>query len=193
MPRMSSSLSVSALVAQYGYWMVFFGALAEGESVLLTAGFAAHRGLLQLPQVIALAFAAGTLGDQLAFHLGRRFGPRLLASRPSLARQAERLQPLLQRHPNAAILSVRFLYGLRTAGPIALGTLGVPRWKFVLLNLAGAALWAVGFALLGYQFGNALQWWLKDLRAVEEGVLLALLLAAVAVPLWRRLRHRTAA
>ena len=193
MRRMASSLSVSGLVAQYGYWMVFVGALAEGESVLLAAGFAAHRGLLQLPWVMALAFVAGSLGDQLCFFLGRRHGARLLARFPSLQAKVERVRPLLQRHPNAAVLGVRFLYGLRTAGPIALGTLGVPRWKFVLLNLAGAALWAVGFALLGYQFGNALQWWLRDLRAVEEGVLLALLLAAVAVPLWRWLRHRATA
>ena len=190
---MASSLSVSALVAQYGYWMVVVGALAEGESVLLAAGFAAHRGLLQLPWVIALAFIASSLGDQFCFYLGRRHGPRLLARFPSLQTKVERVRPLLQRYPSAAILSVRFLYGLRTAGPIALGALGVPRWKFVLLNLASAALWASGFALLGYQFGNALQWWLKDLRAVEEGVLVVLLLAAVAVPLWWRLRHRTAA
>ena len=193
MPRMASSLSVSALVAQYGYWMVVVGALAEGESVLLAAGFAAHRGLLQLPWVIALAFIASSLGDQFCFYLGRRHGPRLLARFPSLQTKVERVRPLLQRYPSAAILSVRFLYGLRTAGPIALGALGVPRWKFVLLNLASAAIWATGFALLGYQFGNALQWWLKDLRAVEEGVLVVLLLAAVAVPLWWRLRHRTAA
>ena len=191
MPRMISSLSVSALVAQYGYWMVFFGALAEGESVLLTAGFAAHRGLLQLPQVIALAFAAGTLGDQLAFHLGRRFGPRLLASRPSLARQAERLQPLLQRHPRATILSLRFTYGLRIAGPVALGALGVPRWTFVWLNMLGAALWATGFCLLGWQFGNAMQWLLQDLHAVQDAVMVGLLAGGLVLGLlwWRRRRR----
>lgn len=188
---MVSSLSVSALVAQYGYWMVLLGALAEGESVLLAAGFAAHRGLLQLPWVIAIAFVAGSLGDQLFFHLGRRHGPRLLARFPSLQAAAQRLRPLLLRHPNGAILSVRFLYGLRTAGPIVLGVLGVPRGRFALLNLTSAALWATAFALLGYQFGAALQWWLEDLHAVEEGVLVALLLAALAWPLWRWLRRRS--
>lgn len=183
---------MSALVAQYGYAMVFVGTLLEGESVLLAAGFAAHRGLLELRWVVALAFVASTLGDQIYFYLGRRHGPRLLARFPTLQAELERLQPLLQRHPNVAIFSVRFLYGLRTAGPIALGALGVPPWKFVLFNLLGAALWSTAFALLGYQFGNALQWWLKDLRDVEEGVLVVLLLAAMVLPLWWRWRHRRA-
>ena len=177
-------------LAQYGYAFVFVGALAEGESVLLVAGFAAHRGLLKLPEVMALAFVAGTLGDQICFYLGRRHGPALLARFPSLA--DARRAPAADAAsgiPNAAILSVRFLYGLRTAGPIALGTLGVSRWRFALLNMLSAALWAVAFSLLGYQFGNALQWLLDDLRSVEEGVLAALLAAALVWAVWRRLRR----
>ncbi len=183
-------MSVSALVAQYGYAFVFAGALAEGESVLLAAGFAAHRGLLKLPEVMAVACVAGTLGDQLYFHLGRRHGARLLARFPSLQAQVKRVEPMLARHPNAAILSLRFLYGLRTAGPIALGALGVSRWRFTLLNLLSAALWALAFSLLGYQFGNALQWLLPELRAVEETALVAVLAAALAWSLWRRRRAR---
>jgi membrane protein DedA with SNARE-associated domain len=184
MPRMN----IGAWLAQYGYAFVFLGALAEGETVLMVAGFAAHRGLLHLPEVMAIAFAAATLGDQVCFYLGRRHGQKLLARFPSLAGHIARLQPMLQRHPNSAILSVRFLYGLRTVGPIALGTMGISRWRFALLNMLGAAVWAVAFSLLGYQFGNALNWLLDDLRWVEEGVLAALLVAALVWALWRRLR-----
>jgi membrane protein DedA with SNARE-associated domain len=182
--------SVSALVAQYGYLMVLAGALAEGESVLIAAGFAAHRGLLHLPWVILLGAAAGTLGDQLFFYLGRRHGPQLLARWPSVARQAQRMQPLLQRHPNLAILGVRFLYGLRTAGPLALGALGVPLWKFTLLNAVGALLWAALFSAVGWHFGQAMQWLLADLRAAEEGLLVALFAAVLAASLWWRWRRR---
>jgi membrane protein DedA with SNARE-associated domain len=182
-------MTLSSFVAQYSYVAVFIGALAEGESVLLVAGFAAHRGMLGLPEVIALAFLAGILGDQLFFYLGRRHGARLFARFPKLQQQAQRLQPLLAKHPNASILSVRFLYGLRAAGPIALGALGVPRWKFVLLNMLGAAIWATGFSLLGYQFGNAMSWLLDDLRAAEEALLTALCVAALGWAIYRRLRR----
>lgn len=184
--------SVSELVAHYGYLMVFAGALTEGESVLIAAGFAAHRGLLHLQWVIVLAALAGALGDQLFFYLGRRHGAQVLARWPRLAQRTQRVQPLLQRHPNLAILGVRFLYGLRTAGPLALGALGVPRWKFALLNLAGALLWATLFSLLGWHFGQAMQWLLDDLRAAEEGLLVGLFVLALAVSLCWRLRRRRA-
>ena len=183
-------MSVAALVAQYGYAFVFAGAMAEGESILITAGFAAHRGLLQLHLVLVVAFVAGTLGDQVYFYLGRRHGRRLLARWPALAQHMQRVQPMLQRHPNAVIVSLRFLYGLRTAGPIALGALGVSPVRFVLLNLLGAALWALIFCLLGYQFGNVLQRLLPRLHALEEAVLITVLIVALAWTLWRRQRAR---
>ena len=37
---------ISAFVATYGYVAVFAGTLLEGETILLSAGFAANRGLL---------------------------------------------------------------------------------------------------------------------------------------------------
>jgi membrane protein DedA with SNARE-associated domain len=183
-------MNVSALVAQYGYAFVFAGALAEGESVLLAAGFAAHRGMLKLHEVVAVAFVAATLGDQLCFYVGRRHGPRLLARFPKLQAQVQRVEPMLQRHPNLAIQSLRFLYGLRTAGPIALGALGVSRWRFALLNMLSAALWAVAISLLGYQFGHLLDRLAPQLRTAEETVLVLLLVVALIWTLWRRQRAR---
>ena len=182
-------MTLSTLIHQYGYAAVFVGALAEGESVLLAAGFAAHRAWLQLPLVMLVAFVAGTIGDQLFFFAGRRYGERLFKRFPTLARQAERVAPLLHRHPNVAVLSLRFLYGLRIAGPIALGALGLSAWRFIALNMLGAAIWAALFATLGYQFGNALQWVFDDLRRFEEIALLGLLLAGIGWTLWRRQRR----
>jgi membrane protein DedA with SNARE-associated domain len=44
---------------------VFLGTLLEAETILLSAGFAANRGLLQWPLVVAVAFVGATLGDQI--------------------------------------------------------------------------------------------------------------------------------
>jgi membrane protein DedA with SNARE-associated domain len=182
-------MTLASLVEQYGYAAVFVGALAEGESLLLAAGYAAHRGWLKLPEVMLVAFVASTLGDQFFFFLGRARGRDLMARFPKVGGHAQRVRRLLERYPNSAILSVRFLYGLRIAGPIALGAFGVSARRFVLLNMLGAAIWACAVAAIGYQFGNALQWWLDDLRRVEEAALGLLLAAGV---LWTvyRYRHR---
>jgi membrane protein DedA with SNARE-associated domain len=37
-------MNFAALISQYGYFALFAGALLEGETVLILAGFAAHQG-----------------------------------------------------------------------------------------------------------------------------------------------------
>jgi len=64
-------VSLSGLIADYGYVALFAGTLLEGETVLILAGFAAHQGYLQLHWVIGIALLGGFLGDQFYFWLGR--------------------------------------------------------------------------------------------------------------------------
>lgn len=181
-------MTLTALIASYGYYALFAGTFLEGETVLIAAGFAAHRGILNLSWVIAIAFAASTLGDQLAFLLGRWYGERLLQRFPALRRKVPVVQALLERHHVPFILGVRFFYGLRIAGPFVIGMSRVPFPVFALLNMTGALVWAVAVASAGYYFGMALEIWIADLKQFEEAVLAVILAAGTGIWLWRRMR-----
>jgi membrane protein DedA with SNARE-associated domain len=148
-------MAVPQLLADYGYLAVFAGSLLEGETILVLAGFAAHQGHLSLPWVVAVAFCGGTLGDQIFFFAGRRYGDSLLRRLPRLARNAERVNRLLLRHHAGLIVGVRFMYGMRIIGPIVIGMSQVSARRFLLFNLLGAALWSVAVAGVGFFFGHA--------------------------------------
>lgn len=183
---------ISNFVASYGYFAVFLGTLLEGETILLAAGFAAHRGLLNWPLVALVAFLGATVGDQLAFLLGRWKGAVLIARFPALARRAPQVHALLERHDILLIIGVRFLYGLRLAGPIVIGSSGVSPLRFAALNMIGAALWAVLVAGAGYYFGVALQTLFTDIKRIEEIILITILVGGFLVWLWRRKRQARA-
>ena len=116
--------SIAHLVAQYGYWAVVAGCLLEGETVLVLVGFAARQGLLSLPVVMALGACAGALSDVALFGVGRWRGAALLARWPRIASYREPLNRLLARWGAWVVVGVRFMYGMRIAGPVLLGT----RW-----------------------------------------------------------------
>ena len=181
---------ISAFVASYGYLAVFVGTLLEGETILIAAGFAAHRGLLNWPLVVLVALVGATLGDQIAFLLGRWKGDALIERFPALGRQAPRIHALLERYDASFILSVRFLYGLRIAGPVIIGSSRVTFLRFAVLNVVGAALWAVLIAGAGYIFGAAIETVLVDLKVVEELLLVAILVLGSGFWLWRRFRMK---
>ncbi|MGU5780301.1 DedA family protein [Aeromonas caviae] len=176
-------MNIPELIQNYGYAAVAVGTFLEGETVLLLAGAAASRGHLAMPWVIAVATVASFAGDQLFFYLGRAYGPALLQRFPKLGAGTARARVLLERHNTPVILSVRFLYGLRIAGPLAIGMSGVGWLRFFVLNLIGAVVWACAIAALGYGTGQALASVLGTIDADEIWTIGALL-AASALAWW---------
>lgn len=187
---MLEHLDLNALIAAYGYWVIFIGCLLEGETVLILGGMAAHQGSLQWPQVIGWATLGGILGDQLLFWTGRYSGARLL---PRLRRHQaaiERVQGLIQRYPSTAVFAVRFLYGMRLVGPMVIGASGLAPWRFALLNVLGAAVWAILFVSAGYWAGEALEHFLGDLKPYRLPIFLGVLALMALAALVRHLRNR---
>lgn len=175
------------------YVVIFVGTFLEGETVLLMAGFAAHRGYLSVAWVMLLAFAGSYAGDQLWFWVGRRHGPALLRRRPKWAPRVERAKALLERWHAGFILGFRFVYGIRTVTPFALGMTRISALRYLVLNGIGAAVWAVVVTLLGYGFGEAIQLFVKRAHHLEIGIVAAMGLVALALWTARRLRegHQT--
>lgn len=180
---------LTQLVAEYGYLAVFAGAVLEGETILILAGFAAHQGYLSFPLVTTIALFGGTLGDQIFFMLGRRYGVTLLRRFPQWNPGAQRVNLLLLRYHAGVIIGVRFMYGLRIVGPIAIGMSEVPAWRFILFNVIGAAIWAPLIAGVGYLFGQTLQWLFADIKHYEEVALLVVIGGALMLSLFHRLRR----
>ncbi len=183
-------MSPALLIGTYGYAAILLGTAIEGETVLIAAGFLAHRGYLELKWVLLMAFLGSLAADQLFFCLGRWKGPSFLEKRPTWQPRAQRVQRLLNRHTTALAVGFRFLYGLRTVVPFAIGMSGIETGKFLLLNASGALIWVAVMGGAGYAFGQILEALLGDLKKYELPVVLAIVLFGAAV--WLFLRKRPA-
>ena len=58
-------MDLNTLISQYGYAALVIGSLAEGETVTLLGGVAAHQGLLKFPLVVLSVALGGMIGDQV--------------------------------------------------------------------------------------------------------------------------------
>ncbi len=181
-------MSLELLIEKYGYVALFVGAVLEGETAVVLAGFAANRGLLKLPQVMTIAFLSTLLVDQSAFFLGKYYGRDFLARRLNWKNYVDRIHRYLNRHQNLAIIGFRFLYGMRIAATFALGTSGVKPLRFVSLNIISVFCLAVLFTSGGYIFGRALALLTGDIQRYQFKIMLGLIILALVVYLFRLLR-----
>jgi len=184
-------LDVPLLVQTYGYPAAFVGSMLEGETVLVLAGLAAHRGHLSLPTVWLLAAVGGAMGDALYFALGRRYGEHLIARFPWFAPAVARVHRLIARGPVISVIAVRFLYGVRMAGPAVIGTSAMSWPHFLLWNAFGALLWSAAWLAIGYTIGEVAQRVLGNLAHVERELFLGVLAVAVIAAIVVRVRART--
>jgi membrane protein DedA with SNARE-associated domain len=174
-------MTIETLIQTYGYPALFAGTVLEGETILIMAGFAAHRGFLSLGWVIAVAFLGSFAGDQTWFYLGRLRGRSFLSRRPAWQPRVDRVHRLLERHQIPVVLGFRFLYGLRNVTPFVIGASGFQPARFLLLNAAGAAIWAVAGGAAGYLFGQTVEVFVEEAKKYELMLFIALAVGGLLV------------
>ena len=175
---------------EFGYFALFLGTFFEGETILVLAGFLAFRGYMDLKLVMIVAFLGSYAGDQLWYFLGRKHGRKLLARKPRWQLMGDKALEHIRKHPDIWVLSFRFVYGLRSVMPVAIGLSGYPPLRFMLLNAVSALIWAAALAQAAFHLGTVLQTLLDDLARYELWILAAMALLGGGLWLRRRLKRQ---
>lgn len=171
---------LQSIIAEYGVYFVFLGTLLEGETVVIMAGFLSHQGMLDPLGVVGAAFLGSWINDQGLFYVGRYFSSsRFVMKQKELPVFAKALG-LIERNSTQFILAFRFLYGLRTVSPLALGVSSVPATRYLLFNTIAAAVWAPAITGIGYALGVLLHGAVGRLPKIEHRIGAALAVAALS-------------
>jgi membrane protein DedA with SNARE-associated domain len=179
---------IAALV--FGEAAFFVGFVLPGETAALLGGFLASTGRLSLVTLAIVVVAAAVVGDSVGYEVGRRFGPRLLTTRP-LARHGHRVhgaKQFLDGRGGPAVFLGRFTAFLRAVVPGLAGLSQMRYPRFLLYNALGGVVWGTACVLLGFFAGSSYEevgHWLG-----RSGAAVVLVVAVVAVILWHRRRRR---
>jgi len=136
---------------------LFFGFFLPGDSLLLTAGLFAYKDLLNIWVLLPLLFVAAVLGDNVGYWFGRKTGPPLFQREESLLFRPKNLlaaKKFYDQHGGKTIVLARFMPFIRTFAPIVAGAVEMNYSRFMLFNLIGGVMWAVGVTLAGYFLGS---------------------------------------
>lgn len=166
---MFSGFDIQSLITTAGYAGIFgmlfaesgllIGFIFPGDSLLLTAGFLASQGYLDITILALGSFVAAVLGDNLGYAIGKRAGPKIFIREDSLffkKSYAEKTKIFYERHGGKTLILARFIHGVRAFAPVFAGVANMRYSSFFFYNAIGALLWGVGLSLLGYLLGTAI-------------------------------------
>jgi membrane protein DedA with SNARE-associated domain len=150
---------VTELVRQLGALGVFLLMVPESacipipsELTLLFAGFAVGQGWLSFPAAVFAGTAGNLVGSMIAYGVG---ASGVIDHVPGASGVVSRWDGLLARHGSRAVFIARLLPLARSFVSLPAGVRRVPIGEFMGLTVAGCAIWAAGFILIGMATGNA--------------------------------------
>lgn len=147
----------------YGFITMFmvassFGFPVPEELVLITSGLVAYMAHhpekypppypgaegVNVVTLCIVCFLAVFLSDALVFFIGKFFGAKIIKTKffqKSVAGQGfDRINAFFQKYGGWAVGVFRFTPGLRFPGHLSCGLLGIPVWKFFLIDSLAAGL-----------------------------------------------------
>lgn len=156
LPILGYSGITAIVFAESGLLIGFF---LPGDSLLFTAGFLASQGIFNIGWLVVLSFVAAVTGDSVGYWFGHRVGRKIFQREESLLfhrHNLERAERFYKKHGGKAIILARFMPVVRTFAPILAGVGSMSYSSFVLYNIVGGAVWAIGLPILGYFLGNVI-------------------------------------
>jgi len=148
-------LLIAALI--FGESGMFIGFFFPGDTLLLSAGVFAGQGKLSLAAVFVVVSLAAIAGDNVGYHIGKRYGRRLFRKPDGLVFRQEyvqRAEAFYERYGSKTMLFAHFVPVVRTFAPAVAGVARMNYKQFVIFDAIGDMAWAVIVTLIGYWFGT---------------------------------------
>jgi membrane-associated protein len=191
------------LAVEYGLWLygiLFVIIFCEtglvvtpflpGDSLLFAAGsLASLPGSSLDPHLLfILFFSAAVLGDTLNYQIGHKIGPKVFNYEKSRFFNPEHLQRtngFFHKYGGKTIIIARFIPIVRTFAPFVAGIGAMHYSRFILFNIAGAALWVGVFSYSGYFFGQ-----LPFVQQNFKLLIVVIIVISFMPPLIEYIKHR---
>lgn len=143
-------------LATYGYIGLFLYSLGGGFVALIGAGVLSFMGKMDLTLSITIAFLANALGDFMLFYMARYQKSIMMEGLRKHRRKLALAHIMMKKNGSWIILIQKFVYGIKTLIPIAIGLTKYDFKRFAVLNILSAGAWALIFGFGSYYSGSFL-------------------------------------
>jgi len=169
------------LVAKFGIVAVFALCTVEGDITLLIAGTMAHGGLFGewgFLMVLIAGTLGGVVGDCCGYGIGRIFHEKAKDYRFYQVAQP-RIEKLIEKFGNSAIIISKYIYGIRVAMCIFYGVGRMPFFRFLSLSFISCLLWVGILAGTGYFFSGFVTSIIGDFKQIGIALFIIVLVGVI--------------
>jgi membrane protein DedA with SNARE-associated domain len=168
---------MESFIQEWGYIALFLYSFGGGMLAIAIAGVFSFTGDLNIVTVMIVAATSNFLGDTFLFYLARTNKNYAREMMTKHKRKIALSHLMMRKYGSWVIFIQKYLYGIKTLIPLAMGLTKYDMKRFTIYNLMASIIWAVIVGGLAYVLGQVF------LDSMEEykyyGVVIILLLLLV--------------
>lgn len=165
------------LIRDWGYIILFLYSFGGGFLALVVAGILAFSGELNIFLVIIVAGVANFIGDQFLFTIARKNKAQAKKMMQKHRRKIAMAHLMMRRYGSWVIFLQKYIYGIKTLIPLAMGLTKYDYKKFILFNVFATALWAIVIGMASYMMGDLVYTYIEEFKSYGLAVVVAILLS----------------
>ncbi len=164
------------------------------DIVLIFSGFIIYNGYGSLWAGITLGYLGIIIGDSIIYFLGKKSGTKILKnkffSKLLTKERIKKAKQFTKEHGKKTIFIGRFLPGLRAALFFSCGLLKFKYRTFFIIDSLAAILSAPIFVLLGYFFGDKIDYLIQIVKRVDRIVIIILICVMLFLYLLKKYHNK---
>ena len=142
-------------LATYGYIILFLYSFGGGFIALVAAGVLSYAGKMDLTTSIVIATTANFIGDMFLFYMSRYNKSQMMPYIKNHRRKLALSHILMKRYGYRVIFFQKYIYGIKTLIPLAIGLTKYDIKKFGIYNFFASILWGVSIGFASFYSGEA--------------------------------------
>ncbi len=164
------------IIREWGYLALFLYSFGGGFVGLVVAGIFSYTGELNLYMSMAIAGVSNFLGDQFLFYMARTNKHFAKDTMKKYGRKVAYAHLLMRKYGSFAIFLQKYVYGIKTLIPLAIGLTKFSAPKFMIYNVFASIVWAVVVGSIAFMLGEVVLTYAEDYKYYGLAILATIIL-----------------
>lgn len=167
------------LIRDWGYIILFLYSFGGGFVALVVAGILSYSGELNIFITLLVAGTANFIGDQFLFTIARNNKDQAKQMMQKHKRKIALSHLLMKKYGSWVIFLQKYVYGIKTLIPLAMGLTKYDYKKFMFFNVLATTVWTLVVGISAYMLGELVYTYIEEFKTYGL-IVVAVILLSVA-------------
>ncbi|MEA3353635.1 MAG: DedA family protein [Campylobacterota bacterium] len=152
------------LIRDWGYIILFLYSFGGGFVALVVAGILSYSGELNIVIAMLVAGTANFIGDQFLFTIARNNKHQARQMMQKHKRKIAMAHLLMRKYGSAVVFIQKYIYGIKTLIPLAMGLTKYDYKKFIFFNIFATIAWTLIVGISSYMLGELVYTYIEEFK-----------------------------